>query len=205
MARSRFRAGAFWGSRQENIDECADRIGEFLKRVAECSPVLANWYRTGFSRSEALGAPAVRGDDRHVIVALLEKGRNRRDDTDEPIADLGFHVGLWNGHEGELGASLDMQCGCYCDIFRNRVVMDVPVVKELGTRGVVALVVAMAEVWEPDWAGVFSDSSWERRDRSLIEPIVDRVIFILATLSIELARCREGLGSLILRDVARSL
>src|SRR3989442_863361 len=97
---SRYMLGAYWPARQESIEECGNRLGRFLTELAMCDPVFAIWCERGRSRKEA-SERHVAVEDRHDLLDLLDRGRNRRDVGRDVIDELGFNVGLWNGAPGD--------------------------------------------------------------------------------------------------------
>jgi hypothetical protein len=44
MNTEEFYAGAYWGSRQEPLEECTHRLLKFLTEIAKVDPVFARWY-----------------------------------------------------------------------------------------------------------------------------------------------------------------
>ena len=50
----RFYVGAYWGPRQESLDDCADRASRFLSGLVSLHPIFQSWYLQGASRSDGL-------------------------------------------------------------------------------------------------------------------------------------------------------
>jgi hypothetical protein len=77
---------------------------------------------------------------------------NQRDTDGEPIADLGFHFGAWNGKEASFSATI----GAWNRIVANAVVLNLGGDDELSASAYRALVEAVIEVFDPDHAVVTS-------------------------------------------------
>jgi hypothetical protein len=99
-----------WGKRPESLNECRARLKDCFSRLANVGEPLAVWY-------EKLNKPtperAVRWHDDSELERLLRKGILYLDLPREPIPDLGFSVGLWNGNHRRDGAELSICCGQY--------------------------------------------------------------------------------------------
>ena len=70
--------GAYWGSRQESVGQCADRLMACLLGLRDCDEVFANWFEKGKSRKTvfALTFDYLAKEKR---LQLLLSGRNKRD------------------------------------------------------------------------------------------------------------------------------
>lgn len=111
--------GAYWGKRKEARDECAKRIFEILNRVRGMHPTLEAWFLKGRKKS---GLP-----DSAVEFSLQQISRilrtNNRDTDGQPIPELGFSIGVWNGKH-ELSASFSASCGGWSNLVKNSAVLD---------------------------------------------------------------------------------
>jgi hypothetical protein len=177
--------GAYWGSRQESIGHCSERLRRFLKALGTYDDRLATWYERGRARPSP--EDYVDPDDLARLTSLLDKGRNRRDVGGQAIDELGFHIGLWNGFK-DYGdqAELSVTCGLYWTSDRksaslgNAVVLDLP--ESLGdladSRRMAELLSALAQAWEPAWAGVMSTQAMSDRGFDGNEPFVDWMVFV---------------------------
>lgn len=111
--------GAYWSAREEGRAECANRIVNFLRSLAD-EPLLSRWHLKGWTRKTAV-APL------ELTVEGIAK-RLRQNHTDiprRPIPDLGFSLGLWNG-DGKASAGLMLTCGAYAQRVENSVVLSLP-------------------------------------------------------------------------------
>jgi len=117
----RFYAGAYWPARAESLEECADRLTQFLAALGAVHPLLGVWFEKAKTRSAAL--------KRHIQPApgplgqLLEKGR-ARNDAGRVMDNLGCSIGISNGQEISLG--LTVRCGITSQVVTNAVVLDLP-------------------------------------------------------------------------------
>jgi len=179
----RFMLGAYWGPRKESIDQCAARMVSFFDALAHSDPALATWYERGKSRQAAIASVANVHDQSYVL-GLLERGRNRKDIGRSVIEDLGFHVGLWNGGISGRDAGLSITCGlCWTGSgnagLLNSVVLDLP--QDLGELGqsekMSSLLSSVADVWNPEWAGIMSKDAMRSRNFNARVPFVDWMLF----------------------------
>lgn len=198
-------AGAYWGPRRESIDRCADRFIDCLAGIAKFGDVFAKWYEKGKSSRDAR-ARIIDVQSRESVVRLLEKGRNRRDIDGSVIADLGFHLGVWNGAGRQRAASFSVTCGLYNQNpnLSNAVVLNLP--EDLGELAdkerCVELLAALVRAWEPEWAGVISTAS--RNSRPFRSPFVDWIVYVNRRVdrsklpSAASVKVVDGLGTIIL-------
>lgn len=154
MADSYYAAG-YWGAREECVDSCAGRLGEFLGRLRSRHRLLGTWYELGDTLQEARQrqvAPRLDELRRHLLA-----GRNRTDsEPREVIERLGYSFDVWNGQD-DADAGLMVHCGCYARRVGNSCVIDLPDVlvesEALYRVGVARSVMRdLVECWEPDWA-----------------------------------------------------
>ena len=111
----RYKLRAYWGTRRESAESCAERLYRFFEAIKTSDDVFAKWYHRGRSRKEALQKP-IRTGDMAEIISLVEAGRNRYDVGKQPIDDLGFGVGIWNGgNEPGRDITLSVRCGLYSE------------------------------------------------------------------------------------------
>ncbi len=173
--------GAYWTARKESAEECAERLSSFLSELAATDSALSVWYEKAKSKREATQAKLDVGCVK-ALTDLLERGQNRRDVGGDVIADLGFHVGIWNGERSLKAASLSVTCGAYSSTqqFGNNVLLDLP--EDLGSleqpERMQKVLAATAKAWEPDWAGVYSLDATNNRAFSPTAPLVDWMVYL---------------------------
>jgi hypothetical protein len=152
---------ACWGNRKETVDECAKHAERFLRLLAEFDDTFGQWFKKGMSRRQALQSKVEPTFE--SLRNLLSKGRNRGDVSKAVIEDLGFHLRLWNGLDGDAGgAGVSNTCGSYpepvmpepnwCDI-------DLPYGglahdRLLQVEKLCKIIDIMVTCWNPDWAWV---------------------------------------------------
>ena len=165
------KAVAYWGERRESIEQCTERLMDFMARVREISPNLRYWYE-GNSRV-CYDADSLR--------AILKNGRNR-DDTPlhKVIPELGFRI-VWLGGEeiGDDYIDLIIHCGAYGEYpVMNNVIFSYLSTDWLNVDIAVELVRAMVSSWSPEHAAVCSKNALRAAGGAQIEaPIVDWVFF----------------------------
>lgn len=177
--------GAYWGPRQEPVERCAERLSEFLRSLHEQHSALERWYLRAPTLKKSLQRP-LGNFEIQTLTDLLMKGQNRENANRTVSDDLGFQLGLWNGEQGAMQASLSVLCGlCWASrtpsvSLSNCVVLDLP--KELGdlaeANRMIQLLAATARAWNPDWAGVMSEASMLTRGFDAEEPFVDWMIYV---------------------------
>jgi hypothetical protein len=182
---SSFFVGAYWSPRKESIEQCADRLHKFFIALTATDPALATWFEKGRSRKQALKEPA-KIEDQGYVRDLLDRGRNKRDVGRTVIEELGFQVGLWNGASGKKVAGLSITCGLYWTSpnpnagLSNSVTLDLP--EDLGELKQVermsAVLAAVAQAWEPDWAGVMSRDAMNARAFDARTSFVDWIVYV---------------------------
>jgi immunity protein 52 of polymorphic toxin system len=158
--------GAYWRARHENAEACARRLAALVQALAPMDPLLASWFKGAKSLKESLKRPL------ELELSSLQKyvqSRNMRDSARKPIEDLGFSIGLWNGHQGGNDAWLSIYCGAYSEFTGNSCVLEAPF-KGPGSERVLTApfqaqaLRAIATAWDPDWGVGIS-----RDHRNIIE------------------------------------
>ena len=154
--------GAYWGVRDESVDDCAERIAALLLRLAEIDPLLSGWRDKAMTKKEALAAPVVttdRGDLIHRLRRGLLPGS-------QPSADgAGFSVFWWNGHSNkDGGATLNVtNAGSTIGGLPRAVVVNVPdqssVPQPYSASAAKKIIAAVIETFEPGRAVWLDDSS----------------------------------------------
>lgn len=181
----RFVLGAYWGARRESVEQCADRLQTFFEALLSGGDLLSQWYPKASSPKKSLEHPLDRGNSQ-MLIEILMKGQNRANAQGAVSEDLGVQVGFWNGKQGEDQASFSLRCGLYWKSSNasasvgNCVVFDLP--KNLGILSeplrMVELLAETARAWNPDWAGVMSESSMLTRGFDAEEPFVDWMVYV---------------------------
>lgn len=149
--------GAYWGVRDETLEVCADRLTACLGGLARLDRRFGAWYETGRTKTERLRAVDVTGAG---LTARLLRGRNRRDDSGEVIAQLGSTISIWNG-ERDSPIGLSVRCGNQNPRLTNSLTFDVPPAgsgasAEESLNAVMAMVEVVVQTVDPDWAVVTS-------------------------------------------------
>ena len=154
---TRYTLNVRWSVRRESLEECAERLWQFMRGIRECHDLFSQWYEMGESLEDALSRK-VDVLSRQELLNLLARGRNRRDSDGGIIEELGHSVGIWNGHEGTKGCNVLAACCRYGERVGNGVSLDLP--EELGGFADPAmasrLLTIAARAWDPDRGGVVS-------------------------------------------------
>jgi len=170
--------GAYWGPREESTAQCASRLDMCLTSLALGSKLFRFWYKRGKSKPEALIHPI----DSERLTSLVASGKRTRDSDNSNIECLGYRIGIWNGENEDLSASLSITCGMHARTphLSNAVVLNLP--SELGdsTYREVSLqaLTSIISSWEPDWAAVISHQSADSRPFTTGKPFVDWMLYL---------------------------
>jgi len=154
-----YSAGAYWGSRQESAEECAQRAETFFRLLAECHPSYAHWYAKSNSTSKKL-QPGFE-PTRETFLRFFAKKKYRSGTN-------GFYFGAWTGQEEEeQGGAVTLFCGTQGEYASNHVLLYLPVEapgrEQLLTPVVLSGVMrALALAWAPDWGVAVSGTSGTR-------------------------------------------
>jgi hypothetical protein len=165
--------GAYWDARYAGVDSCADSLAQFLDRLAAIDPLLTGWRNKGRTKREALDQPVVTTEHAD-LVARLSAGVNRRDVNHEPIEELGYSIGWWNGHGSKSAVTLSVALGVTSLWVGNCVVIHLPdprAAKELYTATKALDVLhALIDVFAPDSA-VWTNESLVAPQKEPDEPL----------------------------------
>jgi hypothetical protein len=174
VATSHFYVGAYWGSRQESVDDCANRALRLLRGLGALHPAFDTWYRRGSSLPEALQHRVI--PEREAISSLLKSGQIRTDIDGFVIEELGYSMNMWTGKEAP--AELSIGCGKFIrsEPVKNAVILTLPRsvgdITELSrpttARAVIQLLV---DCWEPDWV-TWTSREWRNAQSATQSPPV---------------------------------
>jgi hypothetical protein len=196
-----FVAGAYWGMRPEDIGSCTDRLVGFLSALGNAHPLFAEWFKPGKARVSAIGQPVEQTPD--AIRALLLAGRNRRDDDNSVIEELGFSARLWNAKH--YGAVLGIGCGICSKWVSNAVSIEFPEAEggalDLYRPEVVrSVMAALAEYWEPDWATLVSPAMRRLQQAPPQGPVIGWMTYLSRSRNVDVSQLPDGVVAEGLRD-----
>lgn len=179
---SYYYAGAYWGARKESSGECAARLSHCLVDLAAVDSTFSGWHKKGAIKAAALAQP-VDTASLDVLLELLNSGRNRRDIGNDVIEDLGFSAALWN--RADNPTAFNVKCGAYADSpsVKNAFVLQLPefsgASEAVGARSSArAVVEALTEAWDPDWATWTSDVWRSRQKVDVVNPVFGLVTYV---------------------------
>lgn len=178
--------GAYWPARKETAGDCARRLLTLFRALREQGDGLDAWFELGDTRQKALER-RVSVLDREHWLEILARSRNMADRPRRPIDELGFSIGLWNGADDDHAVGIQVRCGSYNQHVSNCVTINFPAVSDrlVTLEPMRAVLTAVAESFEPRWAGVMSRAAMDARDFSGRRPFVDWMVYI----------CRDWLPS----------
>lgn len=152
--------GAYWSSRKESRQECAERIATFLRSI-ESHAGLDRWFLKARSRKAAMMPLEL------TIEAIGERLKTNSQDTDgTPIQELGFNLNVWNGSDANP-ASLVITCGVFSSFVKNSAVLYLPPqpppTDAHSCETFRALLEKCVKAWDPDDALVTSTQFLNRK------------------------------------------
>ena len=176
-----FRAVAYWGEREETIEQCVERLSLFMAHLQDISPNLSQWYQKGWTKRQAMQNQI--SLEPNELRTLLEAGRNR-DETPQRrvIPELGYHIDIWSGERSDRNdASLDILCAAYGPYSPiNHVIIELPL-EWFRVESAVELVRALVTCWTPSMAAFCSQDALLEAFRSAPDdvamPVIDWVFF----------------------------
>lgn len=152
---------ANWNPRAESPEDCAQRLSRCLSLLVSGPGPFKDWFLQGRSAKEARQHPQPL--DAESLAKLVRSGAHRRDDNKQPIPELGYTVGLWNGSRHEP-VSISLTCGAQSadPNLANAFVMSLPPITESASfycerASAKALIMAVASAWEAEAAAITSD------------------------------------------------
>jgi hypothetical protein len=169
--------GLYWGARRESLDACVARLTDFVHKLGAVDPAYERWYAKGSSR--AASTPMLL--DQASLRAALANGVNRRDDTGEPIPELGFSFSGWNRSKPEVGLSMTIGAFAREAAVANFVVLsfyaaeDSPIYSP--SKALQALRVAV-HAWDPVWATWTTQALQDGQDFELGSPTVGWMTYV---------------------------
>ena len=172
--------GAYWGPRQEDAEACAQRLAHMVPLLEPVDPLFARWFKSAKSLKEALKRPLdedLAGLRQHIQRNLM------KDDRRQPMPDLGFDFGLWNGGSGGDDAWLSIGCGGYFERISNRCVLRPPhkgpaTERILTTSFQTAVLHALATAWDPDWGVAISNAQRDIIEKKCPDVLVGWVTYL---------------------------
>lgn len=148
-----------------------------------------------------MGRPVERTPD--ALRALLLGGRNKGDTDGAVIEELGFSVSLWNGKR--WGVGLRVGCGRYSKWVGNAVVVDLPEPEGAALdlyrpRAARAVMAALVEYWEPDWATLVSHALRRLQQAPPRGPVMGWMTYLSHSRNVDVRKLPDGVLAEELRD-----
>ncbi|MGH9571866.1 MAG: Imm52 family immunity protein [Candidatus Angelobacter sp.] len=149
-----YNIACYWKNREEDLDACANRAAEFLKRMAACDPVFARVYVSSRKHESRLPVSA----DSELLKPLLE---------DKIAEKWGSRISFVSDHQDcDEQWTIHIRCGAapaqapkgwsnFCMPLlpkRGR-----PLETLLQPSVLSCIIRAMVQAWEPDWAVIYDD------------------------------------------------
>lgn len=185
IVNSRRILGAYWAARKESMVECEARFYHLLSELSKRSSFFEQWFKIPKSLKSAPGVP-FNFEDKDSWKLIFEEGRNRENVSGEADDELGYQIELWNGQKGRKQTKLSVRCGLSWQssspsaFVGNCTVLDLPRdLDELGSDEVMTSILEVfAIAWNPDWAGIFTESAMIKREFDPRTPFVDWIIYV---------------------------
>jgi len=178
--RETYYLGAYWGARPEDAEACAQRLAHMVRLLKPEDPLFARWFKNAKSLKETLKRPL---DAELAGLRKYIQSKMMKDDRRQPMPDLGFSFGLWNGESGGDDVWLSINCGGYVERLSNTCVMRAPhkgPVSErvLTSKFQTAVLRSLATAWEPDWGVAMSHDHREIIEKKCPDVLVGWVTYL---------------------------
>ncbi|HAH44082.1 Imm52 family immunity protein [Gimesia sp.] len=152
----------FWGAREENPAEIAQRLAKMMRKLKRISPLLAAWSTDAMDLDGHRISTSVK-----ALEPFIAKGVYRRDDNRKVIADLGYSTSLCNAFDDGSFVSMRVDAGCWSEFSHNSFRMNFPVITDvikplMSVDRILLIFRILIECWEPE-SGHF-DSSYLAKD-----------------------------------------
>ena len=153
-----YNLGAYWGARSEDAEASAQRLAHMVRLLGPVDPLFARWFKNAKSLKETLKRPL---DEELAGLRKYIQSKLMKDDRRQPMPELGFSFGLWNGESGGDDVWLNIACGGYSKWVSNSCVMSAPHKGPVSERVLTgtfqtAVLRAIATAWDPDWGVAIS-------------------------------------------------
>jgi hypothetical protein len=162
MTETMFYLLATWTPRAESPEDCAGRLSSCLSTLKASPGPFKDWFPKASSKKQATRHPLTLGAD--TLADVVRSGSHRRDDNKEPISELGYSVGLWNGSRDEP-VSISLTCGSRSadPSLANTFLMSLPATNDGASffcdrTQAKALILAVASAWDAEAATITSDA-----------------------------------------------
>ena len=175
-----YNLGAYWRARPEDAEESAQRLAHMVRLLEPLDPLFAHWFKNAKSLKETLKRPLdpdLAGLRKYIQSKLM------KDDRRQPMPDLGFSFGLWNGGSGGDDVWLSMACGGYVEHVSNYCVLQLPDEGAIGERVLTTtfqteVLRAIATAWDPDWGVAISNKHRDIIEKKCPDVLVGWVTYL---------------------------
>jgi hypothetical protein len=175
--------GVYWKARRESQDECATRLRKFFIGLSTHFPQLADWYKKGATKEDAMSGSSVNSLDESTLLSLLDSGRNKNE-KGGVIAPLGFRISLWNQGKPGFDAILSVKCGLYdenpnlsnCAYISGHCDLSEAGLGTLESQEKILLL--FTDVWNADWGAVYDSGGNAIRNRVGNGPFLDKMLWM---------------------------
>lgn len=176
--KERYYIGAYWPSRKESIEDCADRITLLLDSLSAIDSMFSQWFMLKKHKNEKDLKFEV---NRENIMIILNKGRcyNYQKIV---MPELGFAIGLWDG-QGDESIVINFACGSYSNNnnIGNCCVIRLPVsdifLKNLSHKAI-DIIKTIVVSMDPQWAVWTSDQIRDNLDVKTGEPMFGWITYL---------------------------
>ena len=139
--------GAYWNAREEQLDDCSEKIVDFLTQLSDFLDV-QHWELR--KRKKSIKKQIIELNKDYIASTL---NTNKRDDNNSPIRELGFNLGIWNG-ANDFPIIISITCGAFSQFVKNTIILRFPPAElnEILPRldFYQKLISIFIEVWNPD-------------------------------------------------------
>jgi hypothetical protein len=172
--------GAYWGARREKIEECASRLDKYLVSLEKLGRGFQTWYSKADTYTRAMVSEPINFTSKESLLELLDLGRNKRDDGDKVIEELGFRVSFWNKSEQDHAVEVTIRCGAFSTRVSNNAVLNLSIGADNPEPLLTSLLLLHAEVWEPDWVSIYTLQDITHQSFNINTPYLGKKLYVKA-------------------------
>jgi len=174
-------ASFFWGPRQEDANECADRLSRFFGELRAITPVFAMWTRVGGRSEPARRSPI----EKPILSEWFARSVLRTDIGSHPMPEGGFTLSFLTRYEPERDISLTVSCGVYSKWVPNVCSMRFPNAgkaarETLQLPVLVKIAKAAVTCWQPDRGVISSHEAREKLSSPIGAPVGGWITYLPA-------------------------
>jgi hypothetical protein len=176
---------AYWNERADSIENSSSRLSEYFAGLASLSSSLQQWW-TAPTISDARSQHSLNLPSAEQLSVVLLEHQNRENVNRIIQPDLGCQLAFYNDSPTGKKRTLDIRCGLYWKSTSPKSSIGNCLLAEFPDglddsdlmNNAHAILELTAKVWQPEWAGIMSESSMLTRTFDANAPFVDWMLYV---------------------------